>query len=502
MVFRHSLIYALARGGPALVNFLALLLFARLLAPEEYGRYALVMAGVGVANATCFWWLGFGLLRFLPAYREKRETLLSAIVAGYGSVVLATLPLLALLLLLPGLNVPPALLLLGAVLLWTQSWHELNLELTRSDLRPGRYGVLLAARALLLIGVGGALAYAGWGAPGVLMGAVAASLLPSLAVLRANWRGARPGRAHAETLRTVLRYALPLTATSAMMLIVGSFDRFFLEWLGSRHAVGVYAAGYDLAQFTLGTLMNVVYLAAFPLALRALESDGPDAARAHLATGFATMLAVGAPGAAGLAILAGPVSHELLGPEFAGAGAIIPWIALGTFLGSFKAFYFDLSFQVGHATRTQLGVALATVAASVAGNLLLIPAWGARGAAVSAVAALGGGMLLSAALGRRVFRLPLPLADMGRVAVATAAMALALYATRGATGLPALGGRIALGAAVYAAVAVAVNLLGSRGRLAAKLRRRAPVPAAPPPRADVPRPNRARTPGHPTKSVS
>jgi O-antigen/teichoic acid export membrane protein len=498
MVFRHSLIYAVARGGPALVNFLGLLLFARLLAPEEYGRYALVMAGVGLANATCFWWLQYGLLRFLPAYRDRRESLLSAIATGYGGAVLATLPLLGALLLVPGLSVPRGLLLLGAVLLWVQSWHEVNLELTRSDLRPGRYGVLLATRALLMVSVGGALAYAGWGAAGVLAGGIAAAIVPSLAVLRANWRGVHPGRAHAETLRKVLRYALPLTATSAMMLIVGSFDRFFLEWLGSRHAVGVYAAGYDLAQFTLGMLMNVVYLAAFPLALRALESDGPDAARAHLATGFAAMLAVGAPGAAGLALLAGPVAAELLGPEFAGAAAIIPWIAAGTFLGSMKAFYFDLSFQVGHATRTQLGVAFATVAASVAGNLLLIPVWGARGAAVSAVVALGGGMVLSAVLGRRVFRLPLPLYDVARVGTATAAMALVLAATRGASGLPALGGRIVLGAAVYAAAAVALNLLGSRDRLAARLRgRRLDAPAA----ALHTQPNPARPSGHPTESV-
>jgi O-antigen/teichoic acid export membrane protein len=484
MVVRHTLIYALARGGPAVLNFAALLLFARLLAPQEYGRYALLLAGVGLANATLFWWLQFGLLRFLPGERDRRGGLLSAIAFGYLGTVLLTFPFAGLLLFLS--DIPVELALLGCVMLWTQSWHELNLELTRSDLSPVRYGLLQTARSVLLLGIGGGLAYAGYGAVGVGAGAAAAAVLPALLVLRSNWRTVRWRSVDPELVRRIAAYALPLTATSAMMLAVGSSDRFLLDWLSDRRSLGIYAGGHDLAQYSLATMMNVAYLASFPLALRALEEHGPDAARVQFAAGFTTMLAVGVPGAVGLALLAQPLATHLLGPSFAGAGAIIPWIALGTFLASFKAFYFDLSFQVGHATRIQLAVAVTTIAANVGMNLVMIPRWGAQGAAFASATSFGGGLLLSALLGRRAFPLPVPLGQAARVAGAAVIMALALVLTVGEHGLSGLVARMTLGAGVYAAAALALNVLGSRDHLTLALARggrrggRRPGPGAAP----------------------
>lgn len=54
MLLRHSALYTLARGLPGLINFAALAVYTRLLGPEEYGRYALVIAAVGLANAVLF----------------------------------------------------------------------------------------------------------------------------------------------------------------------------------------------------------------------------------------------------------------------------------------------------------------------------------------------------------------------------------------------------------------------------------------------------------------
>ena len=38
MLVRHSAIYVVARGGPGLINFLAIALYTRLLTPEQYGQ--------------------------------------------------------------------------------------------------------------------------------------------------------------------------------------------------------------------------------------------------------------------------------------------------------------------------------------------------------------------------------------------------------------------------------------------------------------------------------
>jgi len=54
MLLRHSALYLLARGVPGIVNFLAVPIYTRVLSPDEYGRYALVIAGVGLVQRNIF----------------------------------------------------------------------------------------------------------------------------------------------------------------------------------------------------------------------------------------------------------------------------------------------------------------------------------------------------------------------------------------------------------------------------------------------------------------
>src|SRR5690606_33652902 len=90
MLLRHSALYLLARGVPGLVNFFAIAIYTRMLSPEEYGRYALVVAGVGLFNVIFFQWLRLSLLRFLPAYLSDPKDLLSSVLAGFVSVAFLT----------------------------------------------------------------------------------------------------------------------------------------------------------------------------------------------------------------------------------------------------------------------------------------------------------------------------------------------------------------------------------------------------------------------------
>lgn len=53
-MLRHSLIYLLARGIPALLNFASIAVFTRMLAPETYGQYALVISGLTLANVLIY----------------------------------------------------------------------------------------------------------------------------------------------------------------------------------------------------------------------------------------------------------------------------------------------------------------------------------------------------------------------------------------------------------------------------------------------------------------
>lgn len=478
MLVRHSFFYLLARGLPGVVSFLAIALFTRLISPEQYGYYTVVVAGAGLASAVLFQWLRLGLLRFLPAYLDRREQFLATVSAGYLLLsVGATLPGVLLILFWP----EPALrrlIVFGLVILWAQPWYELNLELARSQLAPARYGLIMLSRSLLVLAIGGLLAYLGWGAAGLLMGMFLGFLLPSVAVTAREWRGANPARADRAVMRKLLVYGLPLTAAFALDFVVSSSDRFMLGLMAGAQETGLYAVGYDLCKQSLWVLMAVVNLAAYPLVVRALERGGPEEARPYLVQNAAALAAIALPAAVGLAMLAPSIAGVALGPEYrAAATHLFPWVALGIFFAGIKAYYCDLAFQLGRNTLGQVWVLLAAALINVVLNLCWIPVWGYMGAAYATVTAYIAGAVLSALLGRKIYRLPVPAVDLVKIAAATAGMALALWPVRSyASGILVLTGQIAWGAAVYGILFLALDVRGSRGivvRLAGKYLRKA-----------------------------
>ena len=470
MLLRHSLAYALGRGLPGLVNFLAIAVYTRLLYPEVYGHYALVIAAAGFAQAVLLQWLQLALFRFLPGEAEPAMLLAGVRAAFLALLALSGLVALPLLLLAP---LPPALVLAGLALLGGQAWLELNLELARIRLLTLRYGVMSAIRAVGALVLGAFLILRGQGALGPLLGIAAASLAASLPMLPAwrglAWRGAL--RARLAPLAPLARYGLPLAATSILSFVVAASDRFLIAHLVGSEATGAYAAAYDLGWFLITMLMVIVNLAGYPLVLRALESGGPEAARAQLGRNLLLLLAIALPAATGLALLAPGIAAVVLGPGFRATGAwMLPFVALAALLAGLQGYHLDLAFQIGRRTHFQLWIMLAAGVLNLGLNLLLIPPMGLAGAMLATVFAYALAALLSLLLGRRVFALPLVPAEAGKPVLATLVMALALWWLPGATTPLPLALEIGAGALVYALALLAQDIAGSRRRLLALLR--------------------------------
>ncbi len=470
MLLKHSLYYALARGLPGLIGFFGIALFTRVLTPDQYGQYALVLAYSGLAYTVLFSWLPLGLLRFLPANRDpaQKESLLSAIFRLFWSLSLAVLIVTAGLYLAAPLfsdqpQVVRAFCFLGAVLLWARGWFEINLELRRSALSPKLYGALSTLKVILTILIGGLLAYLGLGAIGLLIGSAAAFLLPALAVSQGYQYRFRLEAAERKYLSQLALYGIPLTATFALEFVISSSDRLLLAWFVDIKAAGLYVVGYDLAKQCLTLLLMIVNLAAYPLAIHAFETGGAQAVKHQLSQNFVLLLTVGLPATAGFALLAHNIADVLVGKAFGqAAAALMPWIAIATLFAGFKAYYVDLSFQLTKKTRLQVLIAFVAAAVNLLLNLWLIPRYGLLGAAYSTLIAyalvLGGGWWLA----QRALALPLPLRESSKIICATAIMVLALLPTRHLSGGIALTGQVGSGALVYLAAIILLNVSGSQ----------------------------------------
>lgn len=412
MLLRHTLYYFTARGLPGLVNFAALAVFTRLLAPEEFGRYALVVVGVGLANVILFQWLRLVLARFYQANRHCREQYLGGVLALFLSVAV---PVTGAGLLLAMVWPDPLwqyLLLLSVILLLAQAWFELNLSLAQAGVQPILYGKLSGTKAALSIVVGGSLAALGWGASAPIVGLIVAHALSFIAFGWFAWRGVKPSLPGNDVLKSQLGYGLPLTVTFALSWVVSGSDRLLIAWLMDERSVGVYAAGYDLAFQTLMLVLTIINTAAFPLAVKALERGGAPAARRQLGENGQLIFVAAIAGGSGFVALAPQVVEIVIGAEFrSSALAIFPWVVFAGAIAGIKAFHFDLAFQLGVASRWLVLTGAVAALSNLVLNILLIPSFGILGAAWATLAAFVISALLSAVLGSRVFDMP-PLGPM------------------------------------------------------------------------------------------
>ncbi len=446
MFLKNALIYAATRGGAGLLNFLAVVLYSRLLGPEEYGRYALVIATVGIGSAALFQWLRSGARRFLTTHAERRGVFLATLRRGYLVMVgLAALLAVVLIVGVPA-KLPPSIVLLGLLILSAQGWYDLSLELLLVDLEPTRYGMVALLRSALGLAVGAALAATGYGPVGVLVGVLTGYVVSPLVLARRVWGRIWHESASPRIQRELLHYGLPLTATFALEYVVSSSDRYLLGLLAGVGEVGRYAVGYDLAYQSITALLMIVNLAAFPLTVRAVEQAEFSVADRQLRIHGTILYLVAAPAVTGLLLLAGNITHVLVGQQFrASAATILPIIGLSAVFAGLKAYYFDLSYQLGRATGVQVWVSGLAALTNVGLNIWWIPSLGATGAALATLVAYASGCGLSLALGSRGRQVPIPWAAWVKVSAASLIMAACLWPLAGLRGAASLGLQVLVG---------------------------------------------------------
>lgn len=407
MLFKHSVLYLFGRGLPGIIYFLSIPIYTRLLSPEEYGRYALVIAGIGFFNVVFFQWLRLSLLRFLPTYLENPNPLFSTVFAGFSTLMLITGTIGILLALLwpdPGWQ---RLILFSIPLLWMQAWFDLNLELNRSRLQPVRYGLMSGVKAILALGLGVLIVLWGFGAYGPLIGLLTGMLISALL---GGWKDWKKGFSEFSysLLKELLFYGLPLTATFALAYIVSASDRFLIAYFLGENKTGPYAVGYEFAWHSIILLMSIINLGAYPLTIRAYEKNGKHAAQKQLKQNSYLQLIVACPVTVGMVLLASEIGELIFGENYRDEStAILPWIAVSAFLNGIRSCHFDLAFQLGKYTLGQIWVMGGAAITNIVLNCLWIPIYGVIGAAWATLVAYAVALFLSIVLGRRVFIVPI-----------------------------------------------------------------------------------------------
>jgi O-antigen/teichoic acid export membrane protein len=141
---------------------------------------------------------------------------------------------------------------------------------------------------------------------------------------------------------------------------------------------------------------------------------------------------------AGLAAVAHDLVRLMTAPRFWGAADVVPWIGLGVGL---QGIYLVTSIGLNITKRTAyypVATGAATVAA-IAANLVLVPRYGAMGAAWSNVMAYGVLATVGMALSQRFYPIAYEWPRIGRIAAAAVLAALAAHVVAGPSVVPVAG---------------------------------------------------------------
>ncbi len=318
MIWRRLLGYFPASLAGGLASFGAVYALTRLMSAADYGFYALALTTMGLIYTLSVTWAE------AAAYRFAGEADAKGVTPDHIRTVMALLAASAAL----GMA-----LMLGAVLIATDPMLRMALvaamstmaltplvnaaqEMNRAQQRVSRYSTLRVSQDIGAFVVGTFLAWrTGLGSAAPFVGL--ACVLALLATVEGSrlWRESKGGRFRPERMRPYLAYGAPVALALALNIALDAGDRFLIALFLGPEAVGVYAAGYGIADKSVGLLCAWAAAAGAPMMMAAWEREGPQAVRevsAHLAR---TLLLIAAPAAAGLALVAQPLSEVMIGED-------------------------------------------------------------------------------------------------------------------------------------------------------------------------------------------
>jgi O-antigen/teichoic acid export membrane protein len=435
-VSRQIIAYGTADVSILAINILLLPVFTRVLSPDEYGVFTLLLVFEALLKPALRCGLDGAFLRHYfeeRTDRGRRSLSTTVLVFAVGLNVAALLllwpagPLLTRLFVGSSQYVPAIrLVALNTAL---SNLVFLPLAQFRAEERAALVGTLNFARSLatviarLVLVVGLRLGVTGMPLADVVVTSALALALsfPLVRMLR--------GRFSLPVLRDVLRYGFPQVPNGVLNQVMSQADRYVTGVYLPFDQTGIYGIGSTMAS-VLKLFPTAFETAWMPFAFSELHR--PDAPKmfARMATYAFGVLCLGALGAS---LLVMPVVTLVLPTTYHRAPVVVPLLIIGIVFQA-AAWFMNTSLNVAKRTATYPVTTTLAAIVSLAGSLLLVPVFGLYGAALGTV--LGSLTLSSATLwiAQHIYRIPYEVSRLAKIA----GVSVALYGAGAAlrTGSP------------------------------------------------------------------
>ena len=469
MMGRSMLAYIPVNLANIIASFGTIVVLTRLLNSEEFGRYALAMITMQFVHMGFFTWLEAAMARFQA--RAEREGDVNSHVKTLYTYSLATgaigLALMMTLIWAIPISGPMKIVLvfaLGSTAI--QVIFNLGMEAHKAAHRIKRYSFTYSTQILLSFTFGIILILT---TPlrevAPYIGIIIALLLALVIDLPFMLKQMKNGKTQLPKAKTYFNYGVPICISLLLAYALNSADMYIIAGMMGEASAGQYNAGYNLANRSLEILFVWISMAATPIAVTLMETEGVERSKDIMKDYGASLLWIAMPAATGIALVA-PEFGFILGESVrAEAIKIMPMIAFAGVLNGLISYYAQRAFMLSGKTSMFMWAMVPPVVLNIALNFWLIPIYGLLGAVYATVISYGLGFVLAIIVGRRFYPLPIPIRATLEIGFACICMAIAVMALPSLTHLHDLVSLVikaGVGAFVYGAVCMAINAANSR----------------------------------------
>ncbi len=319
-----ALVSTVGQGASFVLRIGSMMVLARLLAPEDFGLVAMVIACTGFLDLFRDFGLSMAAVQRMSVSREQHSTLFwinLAVGVLLAALCAVTAPILVAFYHEPRLFWIGMVIGLGFIFNGAAAQHRAILQ------RDMRFTVLTALDVISLIGstaVGVAMAAAGQG----YWSLVAMNICPSAMGAAGVWAAARwiPGLPRMGTeVRSMLGFGTTVTLDGIITFITYNADKVLLGRFWGSQALGIYGRAYQLVNIPTANLNSTISLVVFP-ALSRLQND-PERLRSYFLKGYGLFLSLVMPITMGCALGADDIVHVFLGPRWAAAAPVVRLLA-------------------------------------------------------------------------------------------------------------------------------------------------------------------------------
>lgn len=422
--------YVPARIAPALAGFLGLAVYTRLLSPEQYGLYVLIMTTVSIVTSAGFNWLNSANLRYFEEYRQNLSKLLSTSLISLTIlfILFSISWYLATILFKTYLSSNIFLLRIGILVLGAQGGFSFILTILRAGRQTQRYGLYSSANALgkVVLAVG-LLYFTDLGPEAILVAILIVSGgLACFEIIQAyrSWN-IKVSVFSLNLLGKLASYGIPLIGVSFGGQILALADRYMIQYFMDPTEVGIYTAGYSIVNQAMVLLYSVLLTASYPVIIQTFERKGEEEAKILVGKILTLYVVILLPAVFGIVALSKDITRIILGSSFQEAKIVMPWVAIGLF-GLGLAELISYTFGLKEKTLYMLYLILGASILNISINLFLIPKFGIVGAAYGTLLSYAAYSTAAWKLGTSVFPWVLQWRSLWKAALASIIMYIGL----------------------------------------------------------------------------